>query len=235
VTRSYVGFHQHVRAAGGRVEFPISIQNSDEKQFSRRPAEAWIEITPIGAATEKFSRLLFYDLQFETGRPVPVLVCPATDWPAAAERAQIDLFFKSDQTPTQPQLRRPVVEAERAPPESQLQVTLADGGKVQFAVSIDAVGAPTGSQITVKETCARESDLYQAKVEIESVGASVADFIERAYFHSPEQQEVLHKFIYLGKTPAEVRNYWVRVTAREDLEKGAYKLDEPIEVMVGRQ
>jgi hypothetical protein len=43
--RFFVGVHSP-EWKGGAVGFPISIQNSNAAQFSPRPKEVWIEITP---------------------------------------------------------------------------------------------------------------------------------------------------------------------------------------------
>jgi hypothetical protein len=56
--------------------------------------------------------------------------------------------------------------------------------------------------------------------------------IKRQYFHSPEEQEVQHRFVYKGKSATDVGAYRVRITAREDLEKNAYTLAEPVVVDV---
>jgi hypothetical protein len=231
--RYYVGFHQPLRVAGGFVEFPISIQNANPALFSQRPAEAWVEITPTGgAASDKSRPLVFYDLQFENGRPVPVLLCRAQDWPAGAQTARINLFFKPEQTPAT--VRQVVDEADGRKPNPNLDVALAGGGKVEFTVDVEPIPGQNATQITVVETCAKEAELGQAKVEIETTGGVIADSIEREYFHSSEQQEVRHKFVYKGKSTAGVGSYRVRITAREDLEKDAFRLDDPVEVVVGR-
>jgi hypothetical protein len=228
----YIGFHPPLRQ-GGFVSFPISIQNGDETRFSRRPAEAWVEIAPLdGAASNNNRPLLFYDMQFEPGRPVPVLSCRTANWPAGVRRARINLFFKPDQTPTR--RRQRVRDAEGTEPDPNLEVSLDGGGKVRFTVSVEALSGQNAARITVIERCASEGDLRQAKVEIEPTGGAVADRITREYFHSSDEQEVRHSFVFLDKTPADVRQYWVQVTSRKELENGAYKLEAPAEVDVFR-
>jgi len=99
---------------------------------------------------------------------------------------------------------------------------------------VEALSGQNAARITVVERCAQEGDLRQAKVEIDPVGGAPANRTRREYFHSSDEQEVRHTFIFADRKPADVRNYWVLVTSREDLEKGAYKLETPVEVNVFR-
>ena len=135
-SKFYIGFHT-AKCESGLMKFPISIQNSEPTEFSPRPAEAWAEITPLGAGSDA-KPLVFYDLQFAEGRPVPVLEY-RTPWPAGATRAKIELFFKMQTTETP--LRREVGEVE-GKPDSGLSVAGADGRKVRFSVTVEP--APNG-------------------------------------------------------------------------------------------
>jgi hypothetical protein len=222
----FVGFHQPQRLTGFTL-FPISIQNDNEAEFSPRPAEAWIEITPVGAAPpDEVRPLVFYDLEFESGRPVPVLLCRAMNWPPEARRARIDLFFKMQRTDTA--LRFPVRDVEGRKETPELDLRLASGGKVQFTVSVSPAPEYNGARITVIERCAKLADLHQAKVEIETPANSV----RRQSFHSADKHEVHHEFIYSGKVTDELMDYRLRITSREDLRRGAARLHEPVEVSV---
>lgn len=81
------------------AKFFISIQNYNKK-FSPRPAEAWIEITPInedGAAGGAVYR--FCDLDFSPGRPVPVLECEARRFPHDnCKKARTQVWFSMEPT-----------------------------------------------------------------------------------------------------------------------------------------
>jgi hypothetical protein len=225
----YVGFHPPLRQ-GGFVSFPISIQNADGTKFSRRPAEAWVEITPQGAGSNKPRPLVFYDLQFEPSRPVPVLSCRTANWPAGVERASVNLFFKLDQTT--PRRRQRVSDAEGTEPDPDLDLSLPSGGKVRFTVSVEALSGQNAARITVVERCAGEGDLRQAKVEIDPAGGALPNRTRREYFHSSDEQEVRHTFTFADRNPSDVRKYWVQVTSREELETDAYKLAEPAVVSI---
>jgi hypothetical protein len=125
-----------------------------------------------------------------------------------------------------------VRDAEGTEPDPDLDVPLPSGGKVRFTVSVEALSGQNAARITVVERCAQEGDLRQAKVEIDPVGGAPANRTRREYFHSSDEQEVRHTFIFADRNPADVMNYRVQVTSREELETGAYKLVEPVEVSI---
>jgi hypothetical protein len=79
--------HRPVRQQGAEsiVRFPISLQRETrESHFTPRPAETWLEITPLSdngsGQTDEEQPYVFYDTNFEPDEPVPVVVCPALDW-----------------------------------------------------------------------------------------------------------------------------------------------------------
>ena len=82
------------------AKFFISIQNYNLATFSPRPAEAWIEITPIdedGTAGGAVYR--FCDLDFSPGRPVPVLECEARRFPHdTCKKARTQVWFSMEPT-----------------------------------------------------------------------------------------------------------------------------------------
>jgi hypothetical protein len=219
-----IGF-QWTQPKPGALEFPISIQNIEATLFTERPAEAWVEITPIeGGAPNTKKTMLFYDLEFAEGRPVPVLLCRARGW-TGADRAQIDLFFKM--RPTDP-IRRRVNEVERTGRSSDFDVRTS-GGRVRFTVQVAAAEEYNGSRVRVTELCEREADLRQAKVQMDPP----ANIVRRQYIYSTERPKVEHEFIYRDKRPEEVRqDCFVTVTSKKDLEDGAFHLEKPVEIAV---
>jgi hypothetical protein len=88
--------HRPVRRQGSEnvVAFPISLQRDTRvSHFTPRPAETWLEITPLSedgtGQTTPQQPYVFYDTNFEPDEPVPVIVCPAIgwrDWPKAKLR-----------------------------------------------------------------------------------------------------------------------------------------------------
>ena len=68
------GFIGRCARADG-VRFPFSIQRAD-RQFTPRPAESWIEVTPLLADKRAApSKYFFYDTNYQPRTTVPVL-----DW-----------------------------------------------------------------------------------------------------------------------------------------------------------
>jgi hypothetical protein len=124
--------------------------------------------------------------------------------------------------------RRSVGEVEDDKPRPDLDLSLPDGGKVQFTVSVDPAPEHKGARITVTEHCSRETDLHQAKVEIETP----ADIVRRQYFYSADKHEVRHDFIYTGKVQADLRQYRLNITSRQALETGAAAVHDVIEIPV---
>jgi len=82
------------------AKFFISIQNYTLTKFSPRPAEAWIEITPINEDGEVGGAVYrFCDLDFASGRPVPVLECEARRFPHdTCKKARTQVWFSMEPT-----------------------------------------------------------------------------------------------------------------------------------------
>ena len=82
------------------AKFFISIQNYNLTKFSPRPAEAWVEITPINEDGEAEGAIYrFCDLDFSPGRPVPVLECEARRFPHdTCKKARTQVWFSMEQT-----------------------------------------------------------------------------------------------------------------------------------------
>lgn len=94
----FVGAHLASRG-GESIRFPLSIQNANAAEFSPRPTEAWVEITPRFGDGSVGAPFVFYDLSFQQNRPVPVLDLLATRWPSSADRAEIRAWFRFTKMP----------------------------------------------------------------------------------------------------------------------------------------
>jgi Mg-chelatase subunit ChlD len=81
--------------------FPISIQRMplNRQHFTPRPAETWVEITPLPEDGSTAEPYVFYDRNFEPHTPVPVLRWTALDWPETAGAARIRFWCKYNKTP----------------------------------------------------------------------------------------------------------------------------------------
>ncbi|HND54642.1 MAG TPA: VWA domain-containing protein, partial [Pirellulaceae bacterium] len=97
-----------VAAPSQQLPLAISIQD-EQRKFTRRPAEMWVELTPLVEGDKGVSvdgpraPLVLYDTFFAPGTPVPVVAWPLVawppeDWPAEARRARVDAWFKFERT-----------------------------------------------------------------------------------------------------------------------------------------
>jgi len=81
--------------------FVVQFQNANLARFTPRPAEAWIEISPLDDdgnpdAEKSYS---FCELKFEPRAPVPQIYCEARAFPEQARSARIDVWFSMDRLP----------------------------------------------------------------------------------------------------------------------------------------
>jgi hypothetical protein len=114
---------------GTTVRFPLSIQNGEADAFSPRPKAIWVEVQPVSAAGPAGMPFTFFDMDFQPGRPVPVLDLAAHDWPADASSATIRSWIHFDDPP------------------ADLSIPLASLGPGER--SFDLPGLP-GSKVTVR-------------------------------------------------------------------------------------
>lgn len=91
--RSFIGAHMATRS-GDTVRFPLSVQNANAAEFSPRPAEMWVEVTPLAAGQPEGAPFVVYDTVIQTARPVPVFDVVARNWPRNAEAAEIRAWFR---------------------------------------------------------------------------------------------------------------------------------------------
>ena len=96
--RWFVGAHQ-VRREPQAVRFPLSIQNGDPTGFSPRPEEMWAEVRPRTADNALGAPYVFWDIEWQPSRPVPVIDLVAPAWPANAVAAEIRVWFRFKPTP----------------------------------------------------------------------------------------------------------------------------------------
>ena len=131
-------------------------------RFSSRPAEAWIEITPVTESGELDETVYRYgDLDFYPATPVPRLACEAPQFPHdTCKKAEIKVWFKIEPTRSETTVVRTVQELINHPeaiggvrlsaelsrePDAQGRLALRirehrvdpDGGKMQGLVKIE--------------------------------------------------------------------------------------------------
>jgi hypothetical protein len=79
-----------------RVTFSVTLQNMNEKEFSPRPVGIWATITPVRTegGDDVGPSYHFFDRQFEARTPVPVLDFTIYAWPAEANWARLELWYR---------------------------------------------------------------------------------------------------------------------------------------------
>jgi hypothetical protein len=207
----FVGAHLASRF-GDTVRFPLSVQNANAAEFSARPVESWVEISPRSSDGVVGVPFVFYDLSFQPHRPVPVLDLVATHWPRSADRAEIRGWFRF--TKTQPDVTVPLADLTPGV-ERRLELT----------------GLP-GSEIRVTLAPAEAADHVQLSV-LESHPAALADklpcvrvcvtpgCLRAVHVVEPETGRVRHEFTVRaegGRVPPDVQ---LMITDKQRVLNGA--------------
>ena len=205
------------------VRFLFSIQNEDERLFSPRPAEAWVEIRPVLKNPEAAPLYVFYDSQFAPECPVPVLECTAPKWPEDAIEAEVRLWCKLTRTPPDEVLRLDQWAPKKRPGVS-LELRQESVEKQDLHQVIVVERYPRGGEAGAPRS------LSALKVEMDPRP------LKAVHHYLPEAGIVRHTFTYplepfrSGRVPP----YVVRVTLRDEVLKDAIAVDPPLRVTVPR-
>ena len=184
----FVGAHLASRA-GDSIRFPLSVQNANAAEFSPRPVEAWVEISPRSGDGSVGAPFVFYDLSFQQNRPVPVLDLLATRWPRSADRAEILAWFRFTKTPSD--VTVPLAEltpgVERrlelpSLPGSEIRITLAPAetaDQVQLSV-LESHPAPLADKLPCLRVCVSPACLRAVHIVEPETGRVRHEFTVRA-------------------------------------------------------
>ena len=184
----FVGAHLASRF-GDSVRFPLSIQNANAAEFSPRPVESWVEVSPRSSDGAVGAPYVFYDQSFQRNRPVPVLDLVATRWPRSADRAEIRGWFRFTKTP--PDVAVPLADltpgVERrleltGLPGSEIRVTLAPAevaDHVQLSV-LASHPATLADKLPCMRVCVTPSCLRAVHVVEPETGRVRHEFTVRA-------------------------------------------------------
>jgi hypothetical protein len=223
--RSYwIGAHLPKWQAGG-VEFYVSIQNGDAAEFSPRPCEAWVEITPVPrpAGANELQKYVFYDLSFQADKPVPVLRYLAPRWPKQAEEADIEVWCKYRPTP-----------AEEVRLGKFKQYRCAEAPDVRFDVAtVRGTGTEGATKIVINEWHPKGADLYRLKLDLQAGAAGPVE-VHRLYdSHAGDLGLVRHEF-YLEGNPSQgdIDDFVVRIVSRKSLQHDAITPSRPLRVRI---
>ena len=215
----FIGTHIP-RWVGDSVDFYVSVQAADAEQFSPRPKEAWVQVTPVPASARPADpkSYVFYDMDFEPDRPVPVLRCRVPRWPTEAKKAEIQLWCKFCNTPRE----EIAVGAFR-----QKKPRLADAPEVAFELETRRSETPDAPyQVIVTERHPAGAELFCVKVEMEPAPAEVHRLV------NPAAGIIRHKFFFEGSlSTKDVDQYVVRLTSRKRLQQDAVQSD-PLRVTI---
>jgi hypothetical protein len=210
---------------GSKVQFEISIQNNDAAKFSPRPEEAWINVRPlVPEGTAAPAPYVVYDLTYVPRVPVPVLTFTAPDWPAKAEEAEIQLWFKLKKTPPDPQQVITVNDL-RKRGGFQLQ----DLPTATFTVDTrpGEQGAPF--QVVVSERYAPGKPIVGVRVEMDPM----PERISRQY--NQKAGAVLHTFYYEPAVAPQAGTFRILLTPHSRLAERAVTLPSPLKIGIARR
>lgn len=84
------------------LTLPLVIESVPATSFTPRPQHVWVDLVGFDRTRERQIAHSVSLLEFDSGRPVPVLLCRVADWPAWASEVEVNAYLKFDsrQLPT---------------------------------------------------------------------------------------------------------------------------------------
>jgi hypothetical protein len=215
------GIHRTVRTSEG-VQLPISIQHTDG-HFVPRPAELWVEVTPLGLPPESSSGpFIFYDASFAAATTVPVANLLARSWPALVGKAEVRVWAKSSLTPTTEE--RSLSEVADRLPEGTLGHAIAGISGINYQVR---TAGGNGEPLAV--------GLVERHDRSESVGSlkvMLSPQPQRAtHQFDPQNRVVVHTFTY-DPASADRARILIQFTTRENALAHSIRSAQPVIVDV---
>jgi hypothetical protein len=220
------------------VVFPISIQDPDS-HFTPRPDFLWIEISPVleGAVKSRQS-YLFYDTNYESKTPVPMVSWFASNWPELAQKADVQVWAKYGVT--QPLQTISISEIQKNAQLSLSGVSLkgVDGVTLQMSLNENRPG--------IGKFEVRLSEIHDStSLGVGSIGIyfESQDLIQpKRVTHRFESESglVIHTFEFEStemKALLQSENSRLTIRSRSSIVEGAWQLQDrpPIRVEVRRQ
>lgn len=206
------------------VAFSLSVQRQDA-EFSARPAETWVEIEPLADANdEPLCTYVFHDATFQPERPVPVLQCEASHWPANSHRAAVRLWCKSRRTAADASIR--LDEALDRVRQAQRVLDQEPFENLSLAFKVNSAEDGSLSVVVLERHASANSSQPALRMEL----TPTADDIVHQY--DARRGVALHTFYYRQADAREIADYELHVTTRPSLIAGACQLAEPLTVEV---
>lgn len=199
------------------VVFTVSLQRkrkgSSSYDFTPRPAETWLEVTPMADSTPIGDSYIFYDKNYEPKTPVPVLRWTAQSWPENATSARIRFWCKP--YPTKPD-------------EVVLLSELSESPRVTNSLSLSA-GVLTENgvpcvQITEDRSQALGVSLH--KILLESAVQP-----RRVVRKFDEKNRVAVHAFYFEK-PTDFRGAQVAITNSDHIKESALRIADDVDVII---
>jgi hypothetical protein len=218
--RFLVRAHRPSWEPGGLV-FPISIQ-SESQQFTHRPTDVWIEITPVGGAVAAKPLVYgFYDANYESQQPVPLLRWTASNWPAEAREAAVRVWAKF--TPTEPIQTIAIDQLLRSDPASSDPQPVKGVNGVEFQIDV----RNGGQELKIVERHAASSQgVYGMKVKLVTAPELRPDRVVHQF--DVENGIAIHSFFFSAEkaaTLASSSGNSIAFFTRESLQQHAWTLD----------
>jgi len=222
----------------GIASFMFSVQH-ENRRFTPRPAEMWIQASPLTSDGRSAGpKYVFYDVNYEPGKPVPVLSWNANNWPASATAARVSCWAM--QHAAKPTVRLPLAAAFNTNQPMGIDHVLDEpaGASLQISVRGGLQGEPV--KVTVVQRHSESApDVYAMKVNIRPGPLSApGDTTPRRVLRRFDQLHgvATHVFEFDASQRATVSSMMVDVTTFDTIKQHAWKLQESVLVDVaGKQ
>ncbi|QGJ69878.1 Hypothetical protein PBC10988_15650 [Planctomycetales bacterium 10988] len=223
--RFIVGAHRPTWLRGD-LNFPISLQRFDATQFTPRPPEVWIEITPILSGGLPGDPYTFYQRNFVVGESVPILQATARSWPQAAKKADVNFWWNESRT--NPNMRIKVsdaIERQKSYPDGMPVTAIPN---VTFKVQLrpppeDSPNEPL-RVVVIEDFTQDAEDIYMMRTEMNPPAA------QTTHRYDAEHRLVVHTFLYPNISESIVQNYQILFTSRRDIQKDAWHVAKPLRI-----
>lgn len=221
-TPFFVGAHRPVRGERG-VQFLVSLQ-SQQGQFVPRPAEIWLELTPLLPDGQRSSSYLFYDSEFDPRAPVPALRWVAYGWPAQAQRAAIRCWTKVETSPIEVSV--PVAELGPGPAERRTFSELPG-----VAMQLETIQREGQFGIRVIEWHGADSaGVGSLRVHLTGPAGSALRPQRVVHTFSAEQRVAAHVFFLADLKAFAAEGWEIQLTKAGTIQQDAMLLAKPLEI-----
>lgn len=216
---------------GRGVTFPISFQDQD-LHYTKRPKELWVEIVasdsnPQSSATKH----VYYDTEYESGLPVPLVKWQIPDWPTESKEALVQAWVKYEETP--PRWTIPLAQVVQESQKYADGIEL-DGGRAGIVrvrmIEKDSLDTAT-IQVTEMHEETSFSSNYRVMLDLGNLGS--AKRVTRHY--EVGGRMVSHSFTLsrdLFRRAISLGGVNIKIVTKEDFVRGAFRLqtNQPISV-----